>query len=57
MAVSLDTNVLSKFVKVTNDKPAKKTESFVNGTAVEYDGRMFVRIDGSDRLTPVSSSA
>ena len=57
MAVSLDTNVLSKFVKVTNDKPAKKTESFVNGTAVEYDGRMFVRIDGSDRLTPISSSA
>ena len=49
--------MLPKFVKVTNDKPAKKTESFVNGTAVEYDGRMFVRIDGSDRLTPVSSSA
>lgn len=55
--MALDMDVLSKFVKVTNDKPAKKTESFVTGTAVEYDGRMFVRIDGSDRLTPVSSSA
>lgn len=55
--MALSNDVLSKFVKVTTNKPAKKTESFVTGTAVEYDGRMFVRIDGSDRLTPVSSSA
>lgn len=55
MALSMD--LLSKFVKATNDKPAEKTESFVSGTAVEYDGRMFVRLDGSDRLTPVSTSA
>lgn len=55
MAISMD--LLSKFVKATNDKPVEKTESFVSGTAVEYDGRMFVRLDGSDRLTPVSTSA
>lgn len=55
--MALSNDVLSKFVKVTTNKPAKKSESFVTGTAVEYDGRMFVRIDGSDRLTPVSSSA
>lgn len=55
MAISM--GVLSDFIKATNDKPAEKTESFLSGTAVEYDGRVFVRIDGSDRLTPVSTTS
>lgn len=55
--MALSTDMLSKFVKVTNDKQETKTEATVTGTAVEYDGRIFVRIDGSDRLTPVSTSS
>lgn len=55
--MALSNDILSKFVKITNDKQEPKKESFVTGTAVEYDGRLFVRIDGSDRLTPVTTSS
>lgn len=57
MAV-LPVDVLSKFVKITNDDSSKtKTESTVYGTLVEDAGVKYVKIDGSDLLTPVRYTA
>ena len=56
--MALSNDLISKFVKVTkNDSNKKKTETTVYGTTVERDGRMWVKIDGSDLLTPISSTA
>lgn len=55
--MSLSSDLISQFVKVTKDKEEKKTDSTIYGTTVEYEGRTFVKLDGSDRLTPVSTTA
>ena len=54
MGLSMD--LISQFVKVTNDSKKKNTETTVYGTIVKRDGRTFVKIDGSDAETPVSST-
>lgn len=54
--MALSNDIISQFVKATNDKPETKKEATVYGTTVEYGGRMFVRIDGSDLLTPISTT-
>lgn len=55
--MGLSEDLISQFVKVTNDKNEKNKESISNGTVVEYNGEKYVRLDGSDLLTPVSSTA
>lgn len=55
--MGLSSDLISQFVKTTNDKDEKKNEATVNGTTVEYNGTIYVRLDGSDRLTPISSTA
>lgn len=55
--MSLSHDLISQFVKITKDTKQTKTETTVYGTTVEYDGRMFVKLDGSDLLTPVSTTA
>ena len=57
--MALSNDLISKFVKVAkNDSNKKKTETTVFGTTVERDGRMWVKLDGSDGLlTPISSTA
>lgn len=55
--MSLSNDLISQFVKVTNDKTETKTETTVYGTTKEYEGKMYVQIDGSDLLTPVQSTA
>ena len=40
---------------MTNDNTKKDTNCTSYGTAVEYSGSMFVKLDGSDLLTPVDS--
>ena len=55
--MSLSSELISQFVKTTNDKKERKTESTVYGTTVEYNGKMYVRLDGSELLTPVSTTA
>ena len=52
----LTTDLISQFVKATNDKTESKKESTVYGTAVENDGSMYVKLDGSDLLTPMSTT-
>lgn len=54
--MSLSSELISQFVKSTKDEVIQKKESTVYGEMVEYQGRMYVRIDGSDRLTPTSST-
>lgn len=54
--MGLSTDLISQFVKVTKDNPKQKKESMSYGTAVVYDGLTYVRLDGSELLTPVSTT-
>ena len=54
--MSLSNDLISQFVKATNTKPKTNGETTVFGTVV-YDGKPYVKIDGSDLLTPVSTTA
>ena len=53
----LSSDLISQFVRITNDTKKTPTESTVYGTAVEYENQMYVRLDGSELLTPVSTTA
>lgn len=56
--MDLSNDLISQFVKITNDNSKKKsTESTVYGTVVEDNGTKYVKIDGSDILTPVETTA
>lgn len=55
--MGLSHDLISQFVKVTNDRQTAKKETIAYGTAVELDGKKYVRLDGSEMLTPVSSTA
>lgn len=53
--MKLSNDLISQFVKVTNDSSkAKKETTIVYGTAKESDGKTYVQIDGSETLTPIS---
>lgn len=52
----LSSDLISEFVKVTTDEVEVKRETTVYGTIVVYDNSKYVRLDGSDLLTPVSST-
>jgi predicted nucleic acid-binding Zn-ribbon protein len=56
MNMSLDNGLISQFVKLTNDNKRTKTESSTYGTIVEYNGSKYVKFDGSELLTPFSST-
>ena len=57
--MDLSKDLISQFVKITNDNKQEKksTESFVYGTAVEYEDDIYVKLDGSETLTPVILAA
>lgn len=52
----LTSDLISQFVKVTNDNKKSKSETFIYGTVVEYAGSTYVQLDGSELLTPVSTT-
>lgn len=54
--MSLSSELVSQFVKITNDDKKTSEERTVLGTTVEYNGSIYVKIDGSDLLTPVSTT-
>lgn len=54
--MALSSDLISQFVQVTKDDKTKK-ETTVYGTIVEYEGNKYVRLDGSELLTPISSTA
>lgn len=46
--------LITDFAKTTNDNNTKNTnDGTVCGTIVEHNGKMYVKIDGSDSLTPI----
>ena len=56
--MDLSNNLISQFVKITNDNTKKQVnETIVYGTVVEENSVKYVKIDGSDLLTPVSTTA
>ena len=56
--MDLSNDLISKFVKITNDTDKQKSkEGTVYGTAVKYNGSIYVKIDGSDLLTPIDTTA
>lgn len=55
--MGLSSDLISQFVKSTKDDNKSKKESTVHGTIVEYNGSKYVKLDGSDLLTPISTTA
>lgn len=57
--MELSNNIVSEFVKMTNDSTNKNknnNQSDVYGTVVLNDDKQYVRLDGSDLLTPADST-
>lgn len=54
--MALSEDLISSFVKITKDDTETKTESTVLGTVVKQGGKEYVKLDGSELLTPVSST-
>lgn len=55
--MGLSSDLISQFVKVTNIDKKTRKESTVYGTTVEYNGSKYVKLDGSELLTPVSTTS
>ena len=55
--MALSNDLISQFAKITKDDKKEKTETTVYGTTVEYNGSTYVQLDGSDLLTPISTTA
>ena len=55
--MDLSNDLISQFVKITNDGDVGSKESTVYGTTVEYNGELYVKLDGSDLLTPVETTS
>ena len=53
--MALSNDLISQFVKVTKDEVDTKKETTVYGTIVEKDGDKYVKLDGSELLTPITS--
>lgn len=55
--MALSNDLLSQFAKKVTDTKKPVAETTVYGTVVEYEGSNYVRLDGSDMLTPMSTTA
>lgn len=55
--MALSSELISQFVKITNDSNNTVEETTVYGTIVEYEGDNYVRLDGSELLTPITTAA
>lgn len=54
--MALSKNLISDFVKATTDDKKTAEETTLYGTIVEYNGSKYVRLDGSDMLTPYTAT-
>lgn len=54
--MGLSDELISQFAKITKDDKKTKSETTVYGTVVEYNGKNYVKLDGSELLTPVSTT-
>ena len=55
--MSLSHELAIQFAKITKDAETKKSDTIVYGTTSVKDGSIYVKLDGSDLLTPVSTTA
>lgn len=55
--MGLSSDLISQFAKITKDEKKTKNESTVFGTVKGYNDKLYVQIDGSDLLTPTSTTA
>lgn len=56
--MTLSNNIISQFAKLTvNNTRKASSESIIYGTTVEYNGKTYVKLDGSDLLTPVQTTS
>lgn len=55
--MKLTDDLLSQFAKITKDDPKDKKETIVYGTVVVQNENKYVRLDGSEILTPVAATA
>ena len=55
--MALSSDLISQFVKITKDKTSDKKETIVYGTVHKEDSSVFVKIDGSNVYTPVSTTS
>lgn len=55
--MGLSNDLISQFVKATTPKSKPSSESVVYGTAIEYGDGIYAKLDGSELLTPVSTTA
>ena len=55
--MNLSNDLVSKFAKMNKEDNKKPTETIVYGTAVAYGDKIYVNLDGSDAVTPVTSTA
>ena len=54
--MGLSSDLISQFVKITKDKETSKGESTTYGTIVKYNGKTYAKLDGSELLTPVTTT-
>lgn len=54
--MALSSDLISAFVKATKDTDKTKTETTKYGVVVEHEGTQYVKLDGSDLLTPVQTT-
>lgn len=54
--MSLSSELISQFVKVTKDEKKTQTKTTVKGTVVKDGDQFYVRLDGSKLLTPVTTT-
>ena len=52
----LSNELVSDFVKLVKNNEKKASEETLYGTAVQYNDQIYVRLDGSDRITPVNTT-
>lgn len=54
--MNLPYDLISQFAKITKDDDPVKKETTVYGTVVSYAGSKYVKLDGSELLTPMSTT-
>lgn len=54
--MALSSELVSQIAKATKQDTKEKVNTTVYGETVEYNGEIYVKLDGSDRLTPVNTT-
>lgn len=54
--MALSNDIISQFAKLTNSNKSEQKETVVYGTIIVSDGKKYVRLDGSNIDTPISST-